>query len=127
MAERGNFWAEKIHKNPSNSRHIGKFLKPNSRGFLVDEVWWVWHLKWCCMQSCKARFEKWQRFGQHLPQKGPRKRCSEILITTIKTLKDPFYNNNNWIKPMTNWTKNSHYKTLLPMLWRIKNGVLFKE
>ena len=28
---------------------------------------------WCCKQSCKARFEKWQRFGQHLLQRDPKK------------------------------------------------------
>ena len=37
LAERGNVWAEKIHKNPANGQHNYKFLKPNSQDFLFDE------------------------------------------------------------------------------------------
>ena len=55
-------------KNPlkphKQSTQYWKFLKPNSWGFLVNEVWWVSHLIWCCIQSCKARFEK--KNGQDL-------------------------------------------------------------
>ena len=50
----------------ANSRHNWRFLKPILPDFWVNDFWWVW----CSIQSCKARFEKWQRFGQHLLQKG---------------------------------------------------------
>jgi len=38
---------------------------------------------------CKARFKKWQRFGQHLLHE---RSCKKIIIGLLKTLQDPFYN-----------------------------------
>ena len=89
------YLSRKNPQNPHLSPHNWKFLRPNLRGFIVDEVWWAWHMKWWCISVVKQDWKNGKDLNNICSKEVLGKDINwfaETYITTIKTLKDPFYN-----------------------------------
>ena len=97
LTEGGNVWAKKNPQKPHKQSILIKVSQTKFPSFLAS-YWWddIWYgATYKVIQSFRARFEKWQGFGQHLLQKGPGKKYNffaEMLITTIEFFKNHFYN-----------------------------------